>query len=225
MTKRTVAGFDFLRSSSLYAVLSLGWLIAYGVDLLVVTSILDAEAAAVFAVAVRMFNVVGVTLNSGGQQMWPALADAVARGDLGWARSRFRRSVLIVAIVATTASAGLVVFGRALAELWVGASLVPPLSLLIVLAIWMAQFSTTNQATYLLTAVGNVRMLALTGLLMAPLNLALSIVFVRIWGLPGPILGSIVALLVVQTVPVIVYTRSQLLQPQAPAIGGHVPGG
>ncbi|MCU1656195.1 MAG: polysaccharide biosynthesis protein, partial [Pseudonocardiales bacterium] len=208
----------YLRSASQFAVISLGWLIAYCIDSLVVSSTLGAAAAAVFSVAARMFNLVGGTLNMAGQQMWPALTDAITRGDVAWARSRFRGSLILSTAVNATACLLLVILGRPLARVWVGASLAPPLSLLIVMAVWTVYLTAVNQGSYLLTAVERVRMLAVTGLIMAPVNLVLSIVLTRTYGMTGPILGSIFAMVLVQFVPVVVLCRRVFHQLDDPTV-------
>jgi O-antigen/teichoic acid export membrane protein len=224
--------WTFMKASSLFAIMSLSAVISYSIDSLVVSSILGAAAAAVFALAARMFSLVGVTIGLAGQQLWSALTDAITRGDHAWARSRFWRTLLISSGINVFACAVLVVFGRELSRIWVGHSLVPSRSLLIVLAVYTVYSTTTLQASYLLTAVEKVKTIALIGIGGAAFNVGASIVLTHLYGISGPILGSIAALVVVLTIPLIVLCRQQLNvlsrdpADAVPAVGAvAVPGG
>jgi type IV secretory pathway TrbD component len=84
------------------------------------------------------------------------------------------------------------------------------MSLLISLGVYTVYSTTTLQASYLLAAVERVRTFALLGVLAAAVNLAASIWLTHVFGLPGPILGSVVALVFVITVPLVFLVRREL---------------
>jgi O-antigen/teichoic acid export membrane protein len=200
---------SYLSSGALFAVFSISSLVSYSIDSLVVSSILGAGAAAVFALAARMFTLVGGTLSLAGQQMWSAIADAVTRGDIAWVRSRYRHVLIISTGVNLAGCLFLVIFGRTISRVWVGSDLVPSITLLLGLAGWTVSFTAFQQAAYLLAATERIKVLAAAAVLMAPVNVALSIFFTHQYGMVGPVLGSIVALLLVVTIPVIVLTRRE----------------
>lgn len=200
-------GARCLRTGLGYAVLSLGWVGAYTLDAIVVSSVLGAAKAAVFAIAARLFSLVGGTLTIAGQQMWPAISEALARGDVDWVRRRFRHSIMLAAAASAGGSLVLVVAGRAVARIWVGADLVPPLSLFVVFAVWTVYMTVMTQYSYLLFAQERIRTLAALGVLLAAVNLAASILLTRWFGLVGPILGNLVAAGLVQLVPTVVLSR------------------
>jgi O-antigen/teichoic acid export membrane protein len=205
-----VEGARILRSGLQYAVLSVGWIVAYTLDAVVVASILGAAQAAVFAIAARLFSLVAGTLTIAGQQMWPAIAEAWERGDVEWVRKRFRHSLVVAAVASAGASVVLVIVGRTIARIWVGGHLVPPLSLFIVFALWTVYMTVMTQYSYLLLAREKIRVLAVLGLLVAAANLTASILFTRWVGLAGPIVGNLVAAAFVQLVPTIVMSRRLL---------------
>jgi len=198
-----------VRSGGLFAIMAICTVISYNIDSLVVSSIMGAADAAVFALAVRMFVLVGGTLSLASQQMWPALVDAIARGHIDWARSRYRRTLVISTSLNAVACLVLVLLGQWLSEIWVGEALKPPMSLLIVLGIYTVVSTTVTQSVYLLAAVEKVKAIAICGVLMTVVNVALSIELTRHIGLVGPILGSLGALVFVLGVPVIVLTRRE----------------
>jgi O-antigen/teichoic acid export membrane protein len=198
-----------VRSGGWFAILSICTVISYNIDSLVVSSILGAEDAAVFAIAARMFILTGSTLSLAGQQMWPALADAIHRGHVSWARSRYRRTLLLSTSINAVGCLVLVLLGQQIAVIWVGEALKPPMSLLIVLGVYTVISTCVAQSGYLLAAVEQVRTLAILGLGMTVLNVALSIALTQYFGITGPILGSLAALLLVLVGPVVYLTRRE----------------
>lgn len=195
---RTVGGF--LRSASLFAVLSLSTGISYAIDAVVVSAVLGAQAAAVFALAARLFSLVGSTFALAGLQLWSALSEAIARRDLAWARSRYLRALLISTAITSTACLLLVAVGKPATRVWTGdQSLVPTWGLLLALAAFTIYQTATVQASYLLTAVEKVGVIAAAGVLGTAVNLLASIWLTHRYGVVGPALGSLVALVLIVT--------------------------
>jgi len=203
-------GIRLIRTSSLYAVLSSGWVITYALDAVVVAAVLGAAQAAVFSVAARLFGVVSSTLYLAGQQMWPALSEALTRRDLAWVRKRFRQSFLLATGAALVCSLVLIVFGQTIARVWVGHDLVPPLSLFIVSGLWTIYMTAITQYSYLLLAAERIKLLSAIGVIIAAVNLPASIVCTHLFGITGPILGNLVAAGLVQCVPTVLLTRQVL---------------
>ena len=203
-------GLRFLREGSSYAVLSFGWVIAYTLDSIVVASVLGAAQAAVFAIAARLFSLVYGTLSLAGQQMWPAMSEALARGDVEWVRRRFRHSLLAVGGVAAASSLVLVAIGPTFTRLWVGEDLVPPLGLFAVLGVWTVYLTMIVQYSYLLMVAQKIWLLAVLGLVVGGVNLLVSILLTREIGLVGPVIGNLVSAASIQLVPMIVLTRRHL---------------
>ncbi|HET7735953.1 MAG TPA: hypothetical protein VFK52_08275 [Nocardioidaceae bacterium] len=204
------SALELVRSGGLFAIMSVCTVVSYYIDSLVVSSVLSASDAAVFALAARMFVLVGGTLSIASQQMWPALADAIARGHIDWARSRYRRTLVISTSINAFGCLFLVVLGQQLSVIWVGKALEPPMSLLVALGLYTVVSTTVTQSVYVLAAVEKVKAIALLGVVMTVVNLALSIVLTREVGIEGPILGSLAALLLVLVGPVVVLTRREL---------------
>jgi O-antigen/teichoic acid export membrane protein len=200
-------GVRFLRDGLSFAVLSMGWAIAYTLDAVVVAAVLGAAQAAVFSIAARLFHIVSGTLTLAGQQMWPAMAEAIARGDVSWVQRRFRHAILTAAGAATLCSVVLVVIGPTVARFWVGEALVPPLSLFFALGVWTIYFTFIVQYSHMLLVAERVRLLAGLGLVLAAVNLAVSIILTQHIGLIGPVVGNLVAAGLIQLVPMIMLTR------------------
>jgi O-antigen/teichoic acid export membrane protein len=104
-------------------------------------------------------------------------------------------------------------------RLWLGDTYGPPLSCVLVLAVWTVYYPTVQQASYLVVAMGRVGILARAAAIAAPLNLGLSIWLTNELGLTGPVLANIVALSATTVVPTVYFSAKYLreLAPEEPS--------
>jgi len=199
-----------LRVGGLFFALNFAAAVAFQSDALITSAVLGASSAAVFAIGLRMFGAASGLFASSLQQFWPALAEALARGDLEWTRRRFKQ-VLTISTASLAALAGLlVVIGQPVARIWVGASLVPPLGLLVAFAAWTVYAHVMTQCSTLLNAGRVVGPQVAMATAMACVNVPLSIVLTKRIGLAGPLVGSLVSHILCVGVPVIFLVRGVL---------------
>jgi O-antigen/teichoic acid export membrane protein len=184
---------QLMRLGGLFFALNLAVAAAYQSDTLIVSAVRGASAAAVFAIALRMFGALTGLFGSSLQQFWPALAEALANGDLEWTRHRFLHVFTISTVSLAALSGLLVAVGQPLARIWVGESLVPPLGLLVAFAAWTVYAHVMSQFSILLNAAGVVGPQVSFAVVMACVNVPFSIVLTRQIGLAGPVVGSLLA--------------------------------
>jgi O-antigen/teichoic acid export membrane protein len=190
--------------SGLFFVLNIATTVAYQADVIIVASTLGAGSAAVFAVTLRMFSLVSGTLAGASQQMWTAMAEALAYGDVNWVKSRLLRILIGTLAVSVPCAILLIVLGRPLARTWVGPDLMPPVGLLAAFALWTVYSPAMTQLSYLLNAAQVVGPQVAMALLMATANLALSLYLTRHIGIAGPVVGSLATHLIFAGVPAVI---------------------
>jgi O-antigen/teichoic acid export membrane protein len=184
---------SLLRVGGLFFALNLAVAAAYQSDTLITSAVLGASSAAVFAIAFRMFGAASGLFATSLQQFWPALAEALARGDLEWTRRRFRQVLVLSTALLALAAGFLVAFGQPVARLWVGESLVPPLGLLVAFAVWTVYAHVMSQCSILLNAGGVVGPQVAMAVAMVCVNVPLSITLTQRIGLAGPLVGSLLS--------------------------------
>jgi O-antigen/teichoic acid export membrane protein len=192
------------RVSGLFLVLNVAVAFAFQSDVVIVASTLGAGSAAVFAVGLRMFSVVSGTLAGASQQMWTSMAEAFARGDVAWIRSRFVRIIFGTLAVSVPSAMFLVAFGRPLARMWVGPELIPSTGLLAAFAVWTVYSLAMTQISFLLNAAQIVGPQVIMALSMTTANLMLSLHLTRHIGITGPLVGSLIAHIVFSGVPTVI---------------------
>jgi O-antigen/teichoic acid export membrane protein len=210
---------EFMKSSGYLGLINISAALSIGVDAVVVSAVMGASAAAVFNVASRLFLIMSTVIGLVGRQVWSALAEAISRGDYGWARSRYWRAIIAAFTIMTVGSGLIVALGRPISHVWVGSGLEPPISLLLAIGGFTIFSTVATQASVLLMATQRLRTLALVGLVQTPINVIASVYFTRHFGLVGPILGSTVAAVPILTPVLFVLTRRLLRGLEAPPSG------
>lgn len=123
------AGFMFLILQVCVALLS-------SVDNLIVAQILGQDAVTQLAVPARLFSVAGAVAMIALMPLWPAYGEAIARGDVAWAKRTLMRSTLLAGLVSAAFALPLIVFGRPIIHAWAGTDIQPSQSLLLALGCW-----------------------------------------------------------------------------------------
>jgi O-antigen/teichoic acid export membrane protein len=182
---------DMLKASGYLGTARIAAAFALSSQVFIVALIMGPEAAAVFGVASRMFALLISVVQAAGGQMWPALTDAITRGDLAWAQSRYRRGLLLVGGLTGLGCLVLVIAGQPLAWLWVGPELVPPIDVLLALAVFTLVTAVCGQAMLLPLAVERIKGFAIAIVALTPVGVALSVFLTHELGLVGPALGGL----------------------------------
>ncbi len=203
---------SLLHIGLMFFCLQLATAIGYQSDNLVIAHLMGARMVAAYAVPSRLFNILPTLIGMTVGPLWPAYAEAITGGDIAWIRKAFRRTV-IGGLAATSIAALLfVLFGNAILGFWVGPSIRASLPLLAAFGIRCILSAYLQPLSILLNGIGRLRAQAITAILMSVVNLTLSILLVRRFGIIGAILGTIVAELTVVVIPETIIAKKALRQ-------------
>lgn len=192
---------DLSSMGSMFFVIQISGIALFQTDNLIIAHYLGAAAVTPYSVTWRLFTYTALFQILAGPAYWPAYAEALARGDLGWVRSRFRANFKITVVSTFMLALPLVLCGRWFIEKWAGSAAVPSAGLLISMGFWSVIYSAMNSQSCLLASSGRVKIQMIYSLLASIVNLIVSVVLVEKIGLVGVILGTIVAFLTCVVVP------------------------
>ena len=196
---------SLLRVGLYFLVLQLAVAVAFTSNSIILAAMLGPSAVAEYAVVAKLFMIptvmVGLTLGP----LWPAYREALSRGDGLWVRRTFRRSVRLSLSVAGVVSAGLVVFGLPLIGLWVGTSVQPSFGLILAVGIWTTISAVGTAVAIFLNGAQVMRFQVVTAILMATVNILLSVALTARIGISGVVWGSVIAYTAFSLVPVAFY--------------------
>lgn len=216
-------GFGLLRAGFLFFVLQIAMAVAFTSDTLVVAALLGPQGVAEYGVTSRLFIIPAAVVVTALSPLWPAYGEAIARGDIPWARSTLVRSIKAGLLIAVPSAAALVVFGSPIIAVWVGGTVTPPFPLLLAFGIWVILSTVGNSVAMLLNGAHEIRLQAIAAAVMAAVNLALSIWLTSQIGVAGVMWGTVIAYSFFVLVPMGLYVPVVLRRielrpvPQAPA--------
>jgi O-antigen/teichoic acid export membrane protein len=85
-----------LKVGLIYLLINIFGLLAFVFDAMLLTAFAAPVLAGIFALHVRLFQLINNAIDPFTQALWPAFQDAADRGDAVWSRSIFNRGILLV---------------------------------------------------------------------------------------------------------------------------------
>lgn len=209
--------------------LSTGWsflliqaaaMVVFSTDNIIVSHYLGAAEVTPYSVTWRVVGLGSLLQVLVFPALWPAYAEAHARGDSEWIRRTFGVVMRTTVALNVAWAVFLFIFGRLGIGLWAGRAAVPSRSLLLAMAFWSVIAGFMTAQSCLLGALNRTRVQAVASVLAAIVNIVLSIVLVVRIGSLGVILGTILSYVVVLVIPqslAVVYAMRNLGQGSRPS--------
>jgi O-antigen/teichoic acid export membrane protein len=189
---RFSAAKKILNLGLLFFVLQCAVVVSYTSDNIVIAQVMGAAAVAAYAVPQKLFNPVSQVFGMAVAPLWPAYGEAIARGDVAWVKRTFRGALKLALGITIPSCTLLALAGPWILRVFFGKALHAPMSLLIVLAVWGVVSAVSATCSIFLNAAGALRIQAIFAVICSSLNLGISIVLTRKYGVIGVCLGSII---------------------------------
>jgi len=152
-----------------------------------------------YAIAFRLIWIPLSLLISVPQALWPAYAEATARGDWEWTRATYQRTTVLTLLTAGLAAVVLLIWGQEFIVWWAGPQAQGSLWMMLGLCLYILTGHWTNCNAILINALGRPIVQVVSGFLDAALNLSLSLYLVGTWGPAGVAWGMTLANLVISS--------------------------
>jgi O-antigen/teichoic acid export membrane protein len=191
------AAKKILHLGLMFFVLQCAVVLGYTSDNIVITQVMGAAAVAAYAVPQKLFSPIALVIGMAVTPLWPAYGEALARGDVGWVRKTFWRSLQLVLAISIPSCALLAFTGPWILRVFFGKTMHAPMSLLIVLGIWGVVSAVSSTVSVFLNGAGVLKIQAAVAVIASSTNLVLSILFTRKLGVMGVCLGSIITQLLI----------------------------
>jgi O-antigen/teichoic acid export membrane protein len=183
-------------SGSQFFAIQVAGLVVFSSDNLIIAHYLSPAQVTPYAVTWRLVGYIGAVQALIFPAMWPAYSEAWQRGDLAWIRKAYSRLRTATIAVLAGGCTAMILGGRAAIRIWAGRAAVPPAPLLWLMCVWIAIYAFATNQSCLMGATFRVGKQAVSSVIAAAFNLALSIVWVRSMGPFGVLLATILSYLV-----------------------------
>ena len=209
---------ELLTAGSGFFLIQIAGAVVFSSDNVVLSHFLGPAQVTPYSVTWRVVGMTAVMQGLFFPALWPAYAEAYARGDYAWVRRAFRITFRGTMALNLVFAALLLALGRTVIRWWAGPFAVPSLSLLGAMALWAIISGAMTVESCLLAAVNRTREQGVLSVVAAGLNLGLSIVLVQRVGPLGVIVGTILSYLIVLVVPQSLMVRS-VLKAESSSVG------
>lgn len=191
-----------------FFVIGAGWMVNWQTDNMVIAHFLGATQVTPYAVTYSLFAIATGLQTLAYSNLWPAYTEAYAQHDYEWIRKTLRSNFKFSFFTTIAIVGFLTIFGGQIIRLWAGPAAVPPFSVIIWTALWRLMLSTLLVGSCLLNATGHLKGMTIYGTITAVLNLTLSILLAKRYGITGVIAGTVIAFAVANYIPTFVEVRS-----------------
>jgi len=184
-----------LKLGVLFCVQQISATVLFALPSLVISGFLGAAAVTPYNLTQRLFNLFGVVQNAFMLPLWPAYAEANARGETNWMRRTLGRSVFATLTLTILPMAVGAWFAIDIIRVWVGHgqdAVLPSPTLLWLLFGWNAVVFLQQPFGYLLAGVSAVRRLTWYSVLSTLITVALMLWLVQMWQQEGVVFALIV---------------------------------
>lgn len=189
--------FALIRDAGLFFLLQTTVSAVYYSDVVILSAVVSPDDVATYATTWRMFALVPMVNSLMLGPFWPAVSDAKARDDWLWIKVAYLHNLKRSMLVSVVLVMALIVLGNLLLEVWTGGRIQAPLALLMLLGLWVLLEGYGQCMAMLLNGLRILRLqLVVAGLLLV-LGVSLKLYLTQSFGLYGPVIGSIVAFVLI----------------------------
>jgi O-antigen/teichoic acid export membrane protein len=141
--------------------------------LFLLSSQYGAQAVAPFAITQRMLGGFSMVLSVAMSPLWPAYGEALARGDIGWIKKTFFRSVKISAIIILPIFIITALYGLEIIEWWISEKkTLPTWQLLMACNAWMVFMAWNRVCSMMLNGLNKFKGQSIYGIILPIIALA-----------------------------------------------------
>lgn len=187
---------SLLRLGLMFITLQLCSLLITQTDSIVIIRILGPSDVAIYSTIWKLFSYTAIFKTWFLSSLWPAYGEANTRQDYHWIQRTLKMSLTISILVTGIVSGIVAIFAQDIIRVWVGPDLVPSISLIIGMLLMQILWSWTEPFVVFLNGISRLKNMIFYSLGTAVINVILTIVFVRLWGIEGAILGTMAGYLI-----------------------------
>jgi len=180
---------DLLSVGGVFFIIQIGALVLFQTDNIVITQLFGPKEVTTFNIAYKLFSVIIMIFTIIMTPFWSSYTDAYAKNDLEWVRNIIDKMqkywFILIGITICVLAMSPFVF-----KLWLGDSIKIPFYLSIAFTVYVTAFTWQTIHVFLLNGIGKIRLQFYLVIISAIVNLPLSIILGKWYGLVGIITAN-----------------------------------
>jgi len=167
-------------------------ILSNGVPALIIANRISTSAVTPYAVTNRIVGLAVYLFMTVLTPLWPAYGEAITRGDWGWVRKTFRRSMRITLVISAPIFLGMILAGRWVVRVWTNdAAAVPGFWLLLACSLVLIPEAFRTPGEVFLAGASRLKSQAIYGLIAAGLGIGAGYMVAPTYGAAGVILAMV----------------------------------
>lgn len=189
--------WHFMKTGVEFFLLQIAALVLFQTDNLIIARFIGPAEVTGYSITYRLFSTVALLHSLALAPLWPAYAEAAARGDWAWVRRAFSWTLIGGMAATTLLLIALGLLAAPFVRLWTVGEVSTSPELVWLMVAWAWLWAWGNTFAFLLNGLGRIRFQMIMGLILATVNLMLSIRWAQAYGVIGVIGATVVAYSVV----------------------------
>lgn len=178
----------------------------FNVNNLVITAFIGLSSVTIYSIASRLVTYFIQFISSAVGMFAPIFSQYEARGDYASIREKFIFTTKISSYLSIMIGGILIIFGKAFIERWVGPKYLNAYPILLILVIPIVIALMQNPSVQLLYGISKHKFFAISNLIEGIINLILSVILVKKYGLVGVAIGAAIPMLIIKLFVQPIYT-------------------
>ena len=170
------------------------WRLRFQTDAVIIGAMLSSSAITYFSIASKLVGYSSLLVGGVAQIFTPMSSEFAALGDHERLRRLFVLGNRACALTVFPISAMLFVLGKSVIDVWVGPKYEPSYQILVILLIPGVLFDIQGSSRQILYGMGRHQLLAVVNVVEGVVNVILSVVLIRYWGIIGDAFGTAIPL-------------------------------
>jgi O-antigen/teichoic acid export membrane protein len=169
-----------------FFVIQIAGLIVFATDNLIITQLFGPSDVTVYNIAYKLFYFIPIIFNVILTPFWSAYTEAYLKQDYDWIKNSINK-ILKFWLILSSVAILMVIFSGIIYQIWVGSGIFIPFELSVMMGLFAILSNWNNIFIYFINGTGKIRLQFYNSILIALINIPLSIYFARNlnWGITG----------------------------------------
>ncbi len=176
-----------------FFIIQIAVLIVFATDNMIITQVLGPAYVTPYQIAYKLFSVFIMAANIILTPLWSAYTDAYARGEYDWITKTIKKQLCLMAPL-LVGILFMILLSKQVIFLWMGDKIQVPFLLIVLMGIYTIILVWNNIFAYLFNGIGKIKSLIIGSVIVATINIPLSVYCAKYLGVSGVILATIASL-------------------------------
>jgi len=180
---------DLMTLGLKFFIIQIASVVIYQTSNIIIAQLFGPAQVTPFNIAYKYFSIIPMGFGIIMMPFWSAFTEAWIKRDIGWIKNTMNKLTMIWGIFSLTAVI-MLLFSNIIYRLWVGKEIVVPVSISVVMAIYVITNAWCGIFSNFLNGVGKIKLQLYSGTIGAILNIPVSIFLAKYLGIYGVILST-----------------------------------